>query len=144
MLPRVLQACDKYPDKKNAARLRALTLLVRYSGLRVTDAVTLAKHRIQDGVLTLRTAKTGTDVRVPLPPTALDALAATPAGNCYFWTGRGRKSPWLELSTGVQKLYKIAEVKNGYAHRWRETFAVELLLAGVPPEQVRSCSATPQ
>ncbi len=36
----------------------------------------LTKHRIKDGVLTLRTAKTGTDVRVPLPPAALDALKA--------------------------------------------------------------------
>ena len=35
-----------------------------------------------------------------------------------------------------KKLYKIAEVKNGHAHRWRDTFAVELLLAGVPLEQV--------
>lgn len=35
-----------------------------------------------------------------------------------------------------KKLCKIAEVKNGHAHRWRDTFAVELLLAGVPLEQV--------
>ena len=36
---RVLAACDKYPDERNAVRLRALTLLLRYSGLRITDAV---------------------------------------------------------------------------------------------------------
>ena len=35
-----------------------------------------------------------------------------------------------------KKLYKIAEVKNGHAHTWRDTFATELLLAGVPLEQV--------
>jgi integrase len=27
-------------------------------------------------------------------------------------------------------------VKNGHAHRWRDTFAVELLLSGMPIEQV--------
>jgi integrase/recombinase XerD len=137
VLPRVLESCGKYPDKKNAVKLRALTLLLRYSGLRITDAVTLAKHRVQDGVLTLRTAKTGTDVRVPLPPIALDALAATPAGAYYFWTGRGKKKSCVgNYQRAFKKLYKIAEVENGHAHRWRDTFAVELLRADVPLEQV--------
>lgn len=137
LLPRVLAASDKYPDKKHAVKLRALTLLLRYSGLRITDAVTLAKHRINDGVLTLRTAKTGTDVRVPLPSIALDALAATPAGVYYFWSGRGKtKSVVGNYQRAFKKLYKIADVENGHAHRWRDTFAVELLLAGVPLEQV--------
>ena len=38
VLPRVLTACDKYPDKQYAVRLRALILLLRYCGLRITDA----------------------------------------------------------------------------------------------------------
>jgi integrase len=137
VLPRVLAACDKYPDKKHAIKLRAFTLLLRYSGLRITDAVTLPRHRVQDGVLVLRTAKTGTDVRVPLPPIALDALAATSAGSYYFWSGRGKKKSCVgNYQRAFKKLYKIAEVENGHAHRWRDTFAVELLLAGVPLEQV--------
>ncbi len=32
--------------------------------------------------------------------------------------------------------YKLAGVANGHAHRFRDTFAVELLLAGVPLERV--------
>jgi site-specific recombinase XerD len=36
-------------------KMRALVLLMRYSGLRIRDAVTLQKDRIRDGVLTLRT-----------------------------------------------------------------------------------------
>jgi len=137
VMPRVLQTCDKYPNKQNAIRLRALTLLLRYSGLRITDAVTLPRHRIQDGVLVLRTAKTGTDVRVPLPPIALDALAAIPAGSYYFWSGRGKKKSVVgNYQRAFAKLYKLAQVENGHAHRWRDTFAVELLLAGVPIERV--------
>jgi len=93
VVTRVLNACDEYPDKKNAVRLRALTLLLRYLGLWGTDAVTLSKHRIEDGVLTLRTAKTGTDVRVPLPPIAVEALAAIPTDKYYFCLGAGRKNP---------------------------------------------------
>ena len=36
----------------------------------------------------------------------------------------------------LAKLFRLASVKNGHAHRFRDTFAVELLLAGVPLERV--------
>lgn len=134
---RVLTACDEYPHKQNAVRLRALVLLLRYSGLRISDAVTLAKHRIKDGVLVLRTAKTGTEVRIPLPKTALHALAAIKTDNYYFWSGRGTKKSCVgDYQRAFKKLYELAGVESGHAHRWRDTFAVELLLAGVPLEQV--------
>jgi integrase/recombinase XerD len=134
---RVLAACDKYPNKKNAIRLKALMLLLRYSGLRITDAVTLSKHRIEDGILKLRTAKTGTHVRVPLPQTAIDALAEIRTENYYFWSGLGTKKSCVgDYQRAFKKLYTLAEVENGHAHRWRDTFAVELLLAGVPIERV--------
>lgn len=137
VLPALLKACDEYPDKKKAVRLRALTYLLRYSGLRGTDAVTLTKQRINDGVLTLRTAKTGTDVRVPLLPIALEALGAIPTDNNYFWSERGTKKSCVgDYQRAFKKLYKLAKVENGHVHRWRDTFAVELLLAGVPLEQV--------
>jgi integrase/recombinase XerD len=88
-------------------------------------------------VLTLRTEKTGADVRVPLPKVALSALAATPTGNCYFWSGRGKKKSCVDnYQRAFKALYELAGVENGDAHRWRDTFAVELLLAGVPLEQV--------
>ncbi len=74
----------------------------------------LTKHRIKDGVLTLRTAKTGTDVRVPLPSIALDALAALKTDNYYFWSGRGTAKSCVSV---YQR-------------------AVELLLAGLSLDQV--------
>jgi integrase/recombinase XerD len=130
---RVLKACDVYPNKRNAIRLKALVLLLRYSGLRITDAVSLSKQDIKDGVLTLRTAKTGTDVRVPLPSIALDALAAIPSAGLYFWSGQGKKKSCVEdYQRAFKKLYTLAKVENGHAHRWRDTFAVELLLKRVP------------
>jgi integrase len=36
----------------------------------------------------------------------------------------------------LHALFKLAGLANGYAHRFRDTFSVELLLAGVPIEQV--------
>ncbi len=139
---RVLRACSIYPHKGHpnklyGARLKALVLLLRYSGLRITDAVTLSKDSIKDGVLTLRTAKTGTDVRVPLPPLALKALAGIPTTNYYFWSGTSTKKACVgDYQRAFKKLYELAKVEGGHAHRWRDTFAVELLLAGVPIERV--------
>jgi integrase/recombinase XerD len=36
----------------------------------------------------------------------------------------------------LRRLFELANIENGYAHRFRDTFSVELLLAGVPIEQV--------
>ena len=56
-MARTLEACNQYPDKRNAIRLRALVLLLRYSGLRFTDAAKLARDRITGDNLLLYTAK---------------------------------------------------------------------------------------
>jgi integrase len=46
-----------------------------------------------------------------------------------------RRSPHIpdraKLANAIVKLFKLANVPNGHAHRFRDTFAVELLLAGV-------------
>lgn len=44
----ILAACGEYPDRRNAARLWALVLLFRFSGLRIRDAVTLSRDRIRE------------------------------------------------------------------------------------------------
>jgi integrase/recombinase XerD len=50
---KILKACEKYPDKENAVRLRALVLLLRYSVLRLGDGVTLERSRIEKDRLRL-------------------------------------------------------------------------------------------
>src|ERR1700682_2699453 len=55
----------------------------------------------------------------------------------FFWSGRGKlESIVRSWQTRLRKLFKLANVPNGHAHRFRDTFAVELLLAGVPIERV--------
>lgn len=57
--------------------------------------------------------------------------------NYYFWSGRGTKKSCVgDYQRAFKKLYELAKVENGHAHRWRDTFSVELLVAGVPLEQV--------
>jgi integrase/recombinase XerD len=130
----ILAACD-YAE---ARALKALVLLLRYSGLRIGDAATLSADRIMDGKLRLYTAKTGTHVYCPLPAFVLTALEAVKRPNGYFfWTGESSPaSVTRDWQRALRKLFQLATVAEGHAHRFRDTFAVELLSAGVPLERV--------
>lgn len=135
----IVGAINKYPKitSANAVRLRALVLLLRYSGLRIRDAVTLERQRITDGKLLLYTSKTGVPVYCPLPPAVIEALNAVPTSPCFFWSGVGkpktRVGNWQAI---LRRLFILAGVPDGHAHRFRHTYAVELLLAGVPMDRV--------
>ena len=120
------------------ARDRAVILVMRYTGLRVRDVVTLRKDRIQKGKLFLRTAKTGTEVCCPLPPVVIEALDAIGAKNdYYFWTGESKpKSAVGNYQRALQTLFELAGTPRIHAHLFRHTFATELLLAGNSLETV--------
>jgi integrase/recombinase XerD len=134
---KIILACNRYTGK-NASLLKAFVLLLRYSGLRIRDAVKLERKQISDGKLFLYTAKTGTPVRIPLPPECLESLASLPSnGSYYFWSGNGKPKGRVGNFQGMLRtLFKLAEVNDGHPHRFRHTFACELLLAGVPIETV--------
>jgi integrase len=135
----ILKACDEYAGRgrKNAPPLKALVLLLRYSGLRIQDAVTLARERISDDTLFLYTQKTGVPVRIPLPPDCIAALNEIPASQYFFWTGEGlSRTRARNFQAIFAKVFKKAGVVRGHAHRLRDTFATGLLLAGVPMERV--------
>lgn len=145
-MARILYACDHlYTDnygrvgRPNSRRIKALVLVLRYSGLRIGDAVTLPVSRIVDGKVFLRTAKTGTHVTCPLPPLALEALSESPRANplYFFWTGHcSRGTVARDWHSKLAKLFALAGVPNGHPHRFRDTFAVEQLLSGTPIDQV--------
>lgn len=141
----ILAACDRYTDSYgrvrqwNGRRLRALVLLLRYSGLRIGDAVCISRDRIVGNKLFLYTAKTGTPVYIPLPEFVVTALDAVERSNeqYFFWSGTSDEgSTARHYSAYLAKLFKLAGVTGGHAHRFRDTFAVELLLAGVALENV--------
>jgi integrase/recombinase XerD len=142
---RILAAIDNYKGEfptrgvENALRIRALVLLLRYSGMRIGDAVSLTSDRIAGTRLFLYTQKTGVPVNTILPDFVLKALDATPrtTEKHFFWDGTSS----LETIVGswrkrLVKLFNLAKVSGGHAHRFRDTFAVELLLSGVPIERV--------
>jgi integrase/recombinase XerD len=139
----ILEACDRFSLKgiygeQNRARLKALTLLMRYSGLRIRDAVTCERKRLVNGKLLLYQAKTGTPVYCPLPPLVVDALNEVNGSNpqYFFWSGNGKpKSVVADVQRSFRKLLELADVQ-GHPHMFRDTFAVELFKRGVPIETV--------
>jgi integrase/recombinase XerD len=136
--------------RNQATRLRILTLLLRWSGLAIRDAVTLERRRLNEhGELFLYRAKTGSPVYVPLPPDVAESLRNIPPGpspnpRYFFWSGNGSpKSVVGNWQRSFRRLFKIANlrrddgsIKRCHPHMLRDTFAVEMLLAGVPLEQV--------
>ncbi len=136
--------------RNQATRLRILTLLMRWSGLAIRDAVTLERRRLNEhGELFLYRAKTGSPVYVPLPPDVAESLRNIPPGpspnpRYFFWSGNGSpKSVVGNWQRSFRRLFKIANLRRDdgsiqrcHPHMLRDTFAVEMLLAGVPLEQV--------
>ena len=145
-MARILASCQNWGThcqgergNVNPFRIRALVLLMRYSGLRIQDAVTIASERIIDGKLFLYTQKTGTPVWCPLAPIVLEALNKVPVvrGHYYFWTGESTKEGATKnWQKSLKTIFNSAGIPEGHSHRFRDTFAVELLLQGVPIERV--------
>lgn len=128
-----------YTKSENVCRLRAFVLTLRYTGMRIGDVTALERARVQNGKVFLYTQKTGTPVYLPLPDFVLVALEQAPVINerYYFWSGNGKlKSAVADWQRSMAKVYETAGVPDAHAHRFRDTFAVELLLSGVPLERV--------
>jgi len=136
-IDRVLAAADELAGWGSfGPKARAMVLLLRYSGLRIQDAACLERRRLKDGRLFLYTQKTGTPVYCPLPPTAITALESVPNGHAdyVFWNGRSERETTVKSWNRVfQKIFRTADppIVGGHPHRFRDTFAVSLLLKGV-------------
>lgn len=145
---------DEYAERswapeKRGARIRALTELLRWSGLRIRDAVTLERSRLVGNKLLLYQAKTGTPVYVPLPPHVVELLRNIPDGlkpnpAYFFWSGNGDPKTYVaNWQRSYRRLFSVANLRRSdgtpkrcHCHMFRDTFAVEMLLAGVPIDQV--------
>ena len=133
----ILAACEEYSGDKQ--KIRAFVLLMRYSGMRIGDTATCERDRLNGGKLFLYTQKTNVPVYVVLPEFVAEALNTMPpvSQRYFFWSGEGTKETvsgnWRR---GLRDLFDLAGIKDGHPHRFRDTFAVELLLASVPIEQV--------
>jgi integrase/recombinase XerD len=142
---RILAALPQYLEdtasrgKDSARRLRTLVLLLRYSGMRIGDVVRLTREKINANKLFLYTQKSGVPVYAVLPGFVMAAIESTPLLTVthFFWNGTDQ----LDCVVGswqrrLRKLFRLAKISDGHAHRFRDTFAMELLLVGVPMDRV--------
>lgn len=135
-MKKIIAACGKYAGNKD--RIKAFVLVMRYSGLRISDTISLRRDQVESGKIRLYTAKTGQAVWVPIPPVVTEALEKLPpGGDRYFWNGNGklttRVSNW---SRYLDSVFTLAKIEGGHSHRFRDTFSVRLLEKGVPVETV--------
>ena len=138
---RIVSACDQYPRAGAAdpQRLRALVDLLLETGLRLGDAVRLRRDSIVNGVLCIRTTKTGTPVSIPLSEWLVNELQAVQGTNndYFFWSGQGKlKSSVGNWQRALKRLFRLAGIPSGCGHRLRHTVAKRYLNAGVPPERL--------
>jgi integrase/recombinase XerD len=157
---------NKREVQNKSVRLHALVNLMRWSGLSITDAVTLGRDRLgADNRLELHRTKTGNPVYLLLRPEIAEELRNVPPGpdahpDYFFGSGRGKKnkaaSTWQKALRKLWKLVRpplVLKDRDGKrlapkSHMLRNTFAVELLkkkvsldhvavLLGDNPETVR-------
>lgn len=139
----LIDACTKWPEVSHQAgvnwkEMRALFLVLRWTGLRISDGVTLSKKKVEHARVFLRTTKTGEAVYVPVPPLVIEALAEIETDDQhYFWSGLGSVKTVIETwRRRMLKVAKIADVTGAEFHRFRDTFSVALLKRNVSVENV--------
>jgi len=107
--------------------------------MRIGDVVRLTADKIDGNKLFLYTQKTGVPVYTVLPDFVVRALETIPrvTATHFFWKGAGNLDGVVgSWQKRLRKLFRLTKVPEGHAHRFRDTFAAELLLAGVPIERV--------
>jgi integrase/recombinase XerD len=118
---------------------RVFVQVMLHSGLRISDVATLTTDSLTGNRIRLHQAKTGEPVSVLIPQTLADDLRALPIKhlNYFFWNGKSTKiSAGGYWQVRLAEVFKQAQITNGHSHRFRDTFAVRLLTAGVSLENV--------
>ncbi|HUJ93602.1 MAG TPA: tyrosine-type recombinase/integrase [Candidatus Bathyarchaeia archaeon] len=136
---RILAACDSF-GKSSYERLRAkaMILLMRYYGLRVSDVATLRKDRVKNDHLFLHAVKNGAAIWLPLYAEVKKALDCLPlpkgaSSDCeyFFWTGVGARDGHIKtVVRTLQAVFNASDVQDAQSHRFRHTLATQVLVAG--------------
>ena len=140
-LEKIAWAIPLFPIKgiygdQNRARIAAFISVLRWTGLRIRDVIQLKRSRVSSEYVTLRTHKNGKHVQLPLHPEMKELLSRMPPAEYFFWSGEGNpKSCVGDWQRTLRRLSALSGV-HIHAHRWRHTFATDLLSKGVPLSEV--------
>ncbi|NWF82283.1 MAG: site-specific integrase, partial [Bryobacteraceae bacterium] len=119
--------------------LLTFVLLLRHTALRISDAARLRTSQFDGERIFLYMQKTGVPVSLPVPPQLSRLLKeTTPRGGYFFLRGQSTAlDNWTDLwRRQLAKVFDKAGIVNGHPHRFRDTFAVDLLENGVSLEEV--------
>jgi integrase len=109
-----------------------------FTGLRRSDAVVLGKQHIRDGILSVRTKKTGKEVSLRLLPPLRQSIAATPTGDLTFIvTEFGKAFTSNGFGNWFRKRCEEAGVP-GSAHGLRKAAAVRAAENGATTEDLKA------
>src|SRR2546426_794659 len=70
---------------RHPALAETAILVMRYTGLRISDVATLRRDRIKDGKLFLYAHKANVPVWIPLPKSVVEALDACDKGGEFYF-----------------------------------------------------------
>jgi integrase len=146
-----------------AKQTKAFVYVMRYTGMSIGDTTTLEKAHVRGCRIRTWRKKTGEDVYGKVPQFVIDALNEAPhdSHQYFFWSGEGaphsRTNKW---GTRLKRLFVLAGVKvkevekrrrsggklkaeservkvsDAKPHMFRHTLARDLLLGGMPMEEL--------
>jgi integrase len=141
-LEKIDWAIPLFPSKgiygdDNRARIDAFVKVLRWTGLRIRDVVQLKRSQVSGDRITIRTHKNKKPVKLIMHPSLKSGLESVKnQGEYFFWSGLGNpKSCVGDWQRTFRRLSEVAGV-HIHAHRWRHTFATDLLSKGVPVSEV--------
>jgi integrase len=145
-MERILAAAKDYPahaDKETLGQKSyALVMVMRHSGLRISDTLLLSPDKLDGNKLFLYMKKTGEPVSVWVPNVVVGALKALPPARNgrYFWSRSTNELESVRKAWGdvFKNIFRRAGPFSSkpHAHRFRHTFAAGLLQRGVPLDDV--------
>jgi len=142
---RIIAACDKIGRTSyERRRARAMVLLMRYAGLRISDVVTLSRDHAKGNRLFGQATKNHNWIRVELPAVVLKALEQLPhpkaaAQDCKLFFPSGHASLRSLVKGAARTMAAVFErsgVERAHCHRFRHSLASELLGKGGTHEEV--------
>jgi site-specific recombinase XerD len=138
-IAKIVAALDRVPEIERK-QARALVLLLLYSGVRISDATYVQRESVNldTGLFQFRVIKTGRqNTPIELHASAVEALRALPVLDSPYFFLNAKQAAIEDIQIQVSAMrYLVKRVLEhagvkGSAHVFRDTFAINLLAAGV-------------
>ncbi|WP_170149790.1 tyrosine-type recombinase/integrase [Rhodoplanes roseus] len=125
----------KYPL---GTRERVAFDVLRYTGFRRSDAVLFGRQHVRNGIIRLRTQKTGEPVTISMPPALAATIEAGPVGDLTFITNVNGSAFVVEsFGNWFRDVCRAAKVEKS-AHGLRKWYASRLAEEGATSKELQA------